>query len=572
MRPLNKLSYPTLTVLAFLFICALYLFALSGQLKPTPDSSDYIGSGYSLASGNGYTFNNERSYYPPFNAITLAVITKITMCLGLQSFIYLFMKIAMLGWLFLLALGTFVLAQRYLSKQLAVVATLLLLINITIFQHVQYILSDMLYSCLGIWAIIFFQKTTTLKFWIWGVILAALALITRSVGVLLIVAIILWTISGKHAALPLQKRLRRSFLLLPFSFIPYICWKVYLPTTQTSYVEYIRLYTGKDEIIDIISARLIEQFPIVVTRLSQIMLNIESTTLPMAFNGTIVFLLLVAWSIYMVQKRSLAEYYVACYLAIMCVWFEQGTRFYIPILPILLIYVVGIVEKGITQFNQTTTKRQCIYSFMILVAILPLVYPMKTLIDNDSPLSPLAITRNGMLYPMLTVFMVVVLTIAYTLRINRSRIRTLSLYAYPLLYGGLFFLYATIFGLLEHRIVESRQPMLTGYMPYYEIGERLNNKNIPEPMLAANASIVHLSSQKIVKCPEMYPQATIDQINNGTYATMLVIEALRIGDINKDLHNQFIQQQIALNPDRYELIATIDGNNKFKCYRYTHVK
>ena len=183
-------KYNILITVAAVITLFLYLAGVSSQYKPTPDSSEYMGLAYSLAQGNGYQFNGwVGSYHPPLTPIVLAGIIKISAWLKMTGAPIALMKIGQVVFAVIFALGSWRLGRRYLDEAPARLVGLLVLANILVFQHCMFILTDALYCCLSIWALVLLGDHRNLRRWAMGVLLIALAWLTRIMGVAMLAGV-----------------------------------------------------------------------------------------------------------------------------------------------------------------------------------------------------------------------------------------------------------------------------------------------------------------------------------------------------------------------------------------------
>jgi len=141
--------------------------------------------------------------------------------------------------------------------------------------------------------------------------------------------------------------------------------------------------------------------------------------------------------------------------------------------------------------------------------------------------------------------------------------------AFLLVYLGIGWLYFAGYAALEHRLITSREPMLLGYQCYYRMGQWLaEQKDVNEPVLCSNQSILHLASGRIIRSPAASPDDTINRIAEGHFGSVLVLSEPAPPTALRDPSNHQLNRIIAAHPDDFHLIAH-DKNRGFLLYRFT---
>ncbi len=496
----------------------LYCLGLSTRLKPTPDSCEYLGTGQSLADGRGLEFNGfESGYYPPFMAMVISVVIRIS---PEQSFVILSMKIIQLILACLLAVGAGKLAERFIDKSRSRIVLLLVLGNLAVFQHCMYILSDMLFGCLTVWSLVLLEENKGVRAIAVGVVLGALAWLTRSVGLVLAGAWICYcfsrAVSDKGGRVSF---LLKAVLLPPLVAMPWLVWKLYFAAPQVDYFEYWMTVTGEGSIPSIVLNRWQEMVYVVFVRVAQITMNVEFKA---TFFAVMIWgVLLLGFGVLVRRRASLCHWYFLCYIGLMSVWFDQGVRFFMPLLPLLLIYLLAGVEKVVEWVGRRPVLTYLCVSVPLLMAAAPIFIALA---DNPRGLlSPEVMIRYGAIYSVLALVGLVIGLVA-----GSGKMLGVIVKSFAVVYLLIFLGYAGIYGMLEHRIVGSRGPMLMGYEPYYVMGEWFGEHGeVPEPILCANESIVHYASGRLARNMGFTAAETMEKFEAGEIlGVMLLRDAL----------------------------------------------
>jgi len=552
-----------LTGVITLFICFL---GVSPTLKPTPDSSEYIGLAQSLATGQGYTFNGYRgSHHPPLTSLVLAGIMALTGNPQPAGLTLILMKAAQLLMALGFALGAWRIAHRYLDDRQAQLVGLLVLANLVLFQHSMYILSDVLYCFLSLWALVMFQEKLSRKKWLLGAALIGLAWITRMIGVALGVALVGWVLFGKHHVSRWRQRYPLLPLLLALIVIPLLAWKILCPADY-SYMEAYSKLTGETNLGAILLNRIITVVPTTPLRAVQVTLNIEQIILPLPVVLPFFLVLVLVWFRMFYRKLGLPEWYVLFYMIIISTAADQGPRYYLPLLPFFLIYsFLAFNWAGRYWKTRENHRRVFILAFTGL-AVLLLAY-LAFAARNGRPIfHPVAFLRGGLLYLLLAVSLALwgcLLAGRIPPRPVPRWIPTLFLAAYL----GTGWLYGIGYAMLEHGWLRSRPPMLMGYAPYYRLGRTLKtHPDIPEPLLCAHPSIVHLGAGKLTRAPLPDVHATCRQLRHRRYRSTAFLHPAPPAGPGENDANQVIRILTEHYPEYFRPVERKDIPEQFHVY------
>ncbi len=545
----------------------LYVCGLSSQYKLTPDSCEYVGTAESLVAGQGLQFNHVRgSIFPPLFALSMAGVTRLV---GQDEVPILLMKLLQTVLAVLLAVGTWRLAGKFVSANLARLTGILVLTNITVFQHTMYILSDMLYACLTIWSIVLLEESQTegKGKWIGGLLLASLAWLTRSVGLTLAGAIFIWSLTSTRTKSG-WRQYALAILAPVFVALPWLWWRLSFPTGGLGYMEYWMEITGEKTLAGILVNRLSEMVPILLMRITQIVLNIESGQFHWYFQIPVMMVILTGYAGSWRKKPRLLSWYLLLYMAVMSVWFDQGTRFYLPVLPGLLIFAMLGLDTLRLKLTALSEIRKEIFTVLGLLVICLLLWAG---IFSGGRMAPMELVRNGGIYCLPALVVLVLMLSNRITRISRTAIRLMAVLGFLGLYVLIQWGYTGTYALLEHRVLRSREPMFMGYQRYYQMGLWLKeHRDIPAPVLCSNSSIVHLVSGQITCQPQLTARGNYQMFQSGQAKSLLVLRQPELAGPNygTDLEIVLIQQLLDAYGDHFRMISLPDNERTYLVYEY----
>ena len=189
MRFRKEILFRVLLVASILTVSSLYLLAVSGYWKITPDSTTYVMAAESIAAGNGYSIQGKPvPVVPP--------VTSLVFSLGFLlfpgSYLALNSIVAVLTLCSLLL--AFILFKSATDTNDALVLILMSLGSTVLFMYSTYLLSDVVYLFFSLLALVLIQlpvkkdRTWPLEMLTGLVVLAAC--MTRIVGLALVAAMI----------------------------------------------------------------------------------------------------------------------------------------------------------------------------------------------------------------------------------------------------------------------------------------------------------------------------------------------------------------------------------------------
>jgi hypothetical protein len=568
--PIQPLDKKTTFVLALsLVICGgLYIAGTSGQFKPTPDGSLYFGFAQSLAQGDGFRFNGyDQCVAPPLTSLMLTGWIFISNRLAEPTLAVWMSKLWLIFLVFLTAAGTWRLAIRYVNNVTAAIIGLMVTAHIGMFQSCMFIHSEVGYACLSVWVLALLDQNANRRNWIIGGGLMAMALLSRIVGIGLVAALILWWIFGRWQEGQRRKTLLRISLISVLSIGLYAIWKVKFGSPEKGYFDILCAVADKPDFWSVLYHDLVRNLGVIITRNVQMILNIETYDMPFYYSVILFTLISLGWILQFVQRRSLTEWYLFVYYGIMLFWsYDEGTRYFLPILPLQIIYAITAIQWMAKKLGR---QRLWLLRSAAVVMFILLGWPLVegTLSIGQSKGFTDGV-RNGYVYllPIGVAVIGIALGIRHKVFLTLSAVRMISI-CFLLVYLVTGWLYFAGYAALEHRLVTSREPMLLGYNSYYLMGQWLGEQmDVNEPVLCGNQSIICLASGKITRLPAANQDDTINRIDEGQFGSVLVLAEPAPQTVIMDPYNHQINRIIDSYKDDFNLIAH-DDDRGFLLYR-----
>ncbi|MCP4712151.1 MAG: hypothetical protein GY869_26305 [Planctomycetes bacterium] len=353
--------------------------------------------------------------------------------------------------------------------------------------------------------------------------------------------------------------------------IPTVLWKTLVAGLEgRNYLEIWIAESGQSNLPMAMLACLKSMAPLVASNSTQTLLNIETSGLPIYFTVIIFAIWILGWGQNFYKKPGAVEWYTLFYLGLMSVWFaDQGSRFYLPLLPMMVIYAI----TGLTRLNQLCfrqSKSRILIQTAIVAGLVVMALPLAQLVSGTT-LSVLFISliRNGYVYCLLAALVLVHLSskkMGFLRRFSPWQVGTAGLL---IIYFAIAWAYGASYLVLEHRLISSRQPMLAGYQPYWQMGEWLKNLELTEkPVLAAQIAIVHHASGRIIREPQITDRQTWNRLVRSDYSSVLWLNYPLSNLKSTDRNNDQIGRLIQDNPDNF-ILQTIQGADpQFRLYYF----
>ncbi|MCD6521979.1 hypothetical protein J7K56_04350 [Candidatus Calescamantes bacterium] len=329
--------------LFFLGFILLYFFSLTPLFYTGGDNAHYLILARSLAEGKGYRIISHpesppETTYPPLFPLLLAPLVKIwgfnpwpgkilVICFGLSSF--------------------WVMRKIFPSSPLP----FLLLLNPLFLHYSGVILTEIPFTFFTLLTIFFFKG----KKWGMGIFLLLLSLLTRWIGITLWLSITLVTLLQKE-----KKNL--PLLFLPFSFFIYWFIRGRIIEPSSGYLSSFLLVNPYDPFSGNIN------FQGFVKRIvwnggAYILRDLPATLFPSFFSsisieyfqpfflfkmllGLVLSLIIFrGWWISFREKKDVLTLYFPIYFLPLLIWPWKGSRFLLPLLPLILLFTLKGARK-----------------------------------------------------------------------------------------------------------------------------------------------------------------------------------------------------------------------------------
>jgi hypothetical protein len=579
----------------FILACLLHICALSNCHKITPDGILYTGLARSILAGDGPSFNGqEGTIVPPAFPMFLTIPLKLAGTFDMAENWVVWTKFFQTLVIFLLAWGSYKLACQYLDSKTAMLVAFLMICNIGIFQYSTLLTSDILYTCVGVWSLyVFNHRNVHVRRYLFPIMLSLL-LLTRAVGIAMIAAYLLHelfvSITGKCRCRPVgvhgtgtlqsdlpprcksdrikfKKKLSMAIIISALAYLPYAFWNAQYGLVHLNYAGILKKLIASKGLWGGVQ-QMVNHAGLTATRCVQMVLNIEDISIGLYFTLPVFALMLITFAIILFKRTGLAELYMLSYLGISSLWwYDQGVRYFLPLLPLFLIYsFVGLQHVAYSMPGILCQKYRIAWTAGLVLLSVPL---LQYVWCNKTLPTPIVIIRDGYAYCLLALFWMLALLVPLPTKCKRYRSLRIMLGSVVTVSFLTFLTYLGAYILLEHRILDYRKPMLCGYDIYYEMGQWLKNQKVPQPILCSYSSIIHFSSGKITTMPH---DSDIDfgQIKEQTQrkqvGSVFCFSPKTISQDTDDHFNRQLINALKQNPAKCRIISC-DQAGRYMIYR-----
>jgi hypothetical protein len=359
MREMNRKTTTT-ALLVLLAIGLIYPLTRPRAFSYSNDSSHYVGSARSLASGQGYVFDGtpETQYPPGLPLLIMPFVHAQTPFAGVDvSALYCFM--AFFG---IAGLLVSYLYLRSKEEPYSLLLCLMIAANSTFYVASSTVMSDVAYLVFSLGFLLWLDRCMRVQeksvaWWMLGLLLLVMALMLRTISVALV--------AGMMLTIVVQRRRRRlaryQTVLLAVLIAVGVVWTAgWMHWTSTHLVklyggELPRSYLGQLLMADphhpdlgsSSAALLLWRLPLMAleraAQVAQLLTN--GSWYPRALSSPVLFAVVVPCTLGWVQdlksQTPLSACYVLCYFGVLLLWpFAEDPRFELPVIPLLLLYGV----------------------------------------------------------------------------------------------------------------------------------------------------------------------------------------------------------------------------------------
>jgi hypothetical protein len=283
-----------------------------------------------------------------------------------------------------------------LKRDDAIPVILLTVFSPLLIQYSHAIMSEIPYLFFSLLALMSAGSYLEKKDWLNScgfttVLFLLLAFFTRTIGISLFMAFLAALVfDGKRDALHVKKFL---FVCLVFA-LPVCLWHVFVQSnradTGASYVQFILSdpYTGRTgglDLSDLAERLLYNLYAFVFYAFPNILTGTNFSG--RSWIGPILALLAFGgFVISIIRKRTMLEWYVACYMIILWVWpwsRNMGTRFVVPLIPFVFYYFLAGVHGVIALTGTTKWKRVVPFILVCLLLVSNTVMSARLVLDEN---------------------------------------------------------------------------------------------------------------------------------------------------------------------------------------------
>lgn len=387
---------PLAIAVVFIIIGVSALTPFLPFLAPHGDSASYIILAENLATGRGYVNSLYpgdpiETQYPPLFPLLLAPLVKLV---GRN---YLALKLVPLVFGASAILVIFELLRRGVSREQALVVTLLTALNATYLSLATSILSETVYLFFSFLALIIVNQLAvsarSLKMLIIAALLLAASFYTRTIGISLIGASILFLLFRRH--------FKATFILAVVLAIPLSWWVWRNIQLGNPYVHHllnssIAAFGSKggsmwtDRILHNLSRY---AGKVVVNLIGGPDIARLDPYQPLKLIGSLLLSILFVLGFVREIRRgiSLEIIYIIMYLGICAVWPYHDARFLLPILPFVLSYVLLGAKSMFIRWP--SIRQKAASSMAVILAVVSVIGCMRLVHQNRTQFYPPEMAR-----------------------------------------------------------------------------------------------------------------------------------------------------------------------------------
>ena len=363
------------TVLLFLGVVAVQLFLTALVFTPAPhtggDNAGYIALAHSIVERGAYLElwtpgEPPHTKYPPVFPLLLAG----AMALGVRGWVGL--KLVPFVSTLLVGALSFLWVRDRKGNATAAGVAILLVLSDAVLYYSRWVLSDptfLVFTLGALWALERGEREETDSPGLWlmgGFALVLLAYFTRSAGLPLVVATLLWLILRKGWG-------GLAIFSISFAGLAGLWWLRGREVGGSAYVSEFWLQdpyrpglgrVGVPELLARIWGNLIRY---TTNLIPEGIVGLEGAFLP-ALGVAVVLLALVGWGRRLRLGPSLAEIFFPLYGGLMLLWPQvwSGDRFALPLLPLLLFYATTALHWMLHRLKPTARSLGLAGAFLIL--------------------------------------------------------------------------------------------------------------------------------------------------------------------------------------------------------------
>ena len=334
-------------LLLLLAIC--YLLQVFSPLRLNTDSVILLSIGESAAHGGGFFDSGQQTVFPPGYPALLAVLIRV----GLAhpwAIVGLNMVFLSVG---LFAAYSLLIREFFEDKAVVLLICSFFLLSFVVVKHSTIPLTDVPFFCCSMCCLAVMNRTTKMD-WNWrfvifvGVawLLAVAAITVRRLGVALVPPLVFVIVGSPHFKPLLEFLSRRTKLIIIVVCVFVGVGTVYV-VAQTSTLGDFYVVVNHSKISALVLKIIFYRF----TEFGELFVNIPTSKTPTNFHvmvpwiGFLLFLLTLVGLGTKRREISPTEVFLVCYMGILFMWPFADTRFWLPVIPLLIAYSVFAIKS-----------------------------------------------------------------------------------------------------------------------------------------------------------------------------------------------------------------------------------
>ena len=385
----SPITHKWLVVLVSLSLAFVYLLQASSPLRLNTDSLTFLSIGASVADGHGFLFHGQPTHFPLGYPAMVAILDRIGLA---SSCSFIILNCIFLG---ITLLSSYLLYRNPLGFKASTSVGLccFVMLSFVLVKHMTLPLSDVPFMGIFTPALLFLVRSRDeagqIKwvFMVSAILLTALAITVRTVGVALLPAFVWWV--GQSILSNLNKMRKNRPLLLQTCLIG-ICVSGLLCALFISKTKYFQ--EMKDQYFQMgLANRLQNNLYVHTTDFGELGINLPSSKVPLELKPafTVVGMLAIALAIRGVwlRRRSLSvlEIGLMTYGGIIFIWPYQDARFWLPVIPIIVGYIaLAMIDISSQRYIRLFGIAAC--AWFVVAGIIALIYSTRiSLAGNRFP-------------------------------------------------------------------------------------------------------------------------------------------------------------------------------------------
>jgi len=352
-------------ILIFLALAAAYSLQLITPLRLQFDSIILLSTAETALHGGGLLFHGKPTVFPPGYPVLVALLMKLRV-----AYLWVLVGINILSLLIGLLALRHVLYPAFLEKRSSVViVAIFVLLSGVIIPLFTIPLTDFCFFGVAMCCLAVMNSATsrlTVRNIVVNAVLIAVSVSLRRVGIALIPPFV-WMLAAHQETRVFVKclpaKMKFPGILFLTGIVAAVVWEVYSTSTFQAGLLELRLY-GADKLLRTPVWRLAE--------LGEIAINVPSSLFSSYVHpviGLLIALLILKGLLSRRQHPVVVDIFFISYVAVILAWPFYATRFWLPVLPFLIVYAAIPVRR----FFQKEICKFAVVAYATLFAIFGVV-------------------------------------------------------------------------------------------------------------------------------------------------------------------------------------------------------